>query len=185
MKYSILLITALWAGMAAASRLKVEGQSEFVAVGKPGFIKIHGQGEGLKGELVVAGNKVSGELIFPVGELNTGVGLRDRHMKDEFLEAGKYPEVKLVLKEVALPADPEKNGFKQTQIPFTGTLTVRGISKPLTGTIDLATDAGKTHGDARFEVKMSDFGFRKAEYLGLKVEDAVQVKAHLEAKKKS
>jgi polyisoprenoid-binding protein YceI len=168
---------------AQARKLNVTGDSAFVAVGKPGFIKINGKGTGVTGTLSLAGKNVSGDLTFPVDTLNTGVGLRDKHMKDEFLETQKFPQARLVLKSVQLNGDPTADGFSQKQVPFTGVFTVHGVSRPLTGVIDVATSGGKTTGDAQFTVKMSEYGFREAKYLGMSVNDEVQVRSHIVAAK--
>jgi polyisoprenoid-binding protein YceI len=131
----------------------------------------------------VANQTVSGSMVFPLTELNSGVSLRDKHMKEEYLETPKFPEAKLVIKELKLSGNPEKDGFEAKGFTFTGDFTVHGVTKPLTGTIDLKTANGETTGDANFDIKMSQYGFREAKWLGMSVNDDVQVKAHLQAKK--
>src|SRR5579863_2237042 len=95
--FAFFLLSAATAG---AENLNVTGSSEFIATGKPGFIKIDGLGKGLTGRLALTGNEVSGQATFPLATLDTGVGLRDKHMKDEYLEVQKFPEAKLVVAKV-------------------------------------------------------------------------------------
>jgi polyisoprenoid-binding protein YceI len=169
--------------LALTENLDVSGKTEFIATGKPGFIKIDGLGSGLTGSLKVAGNLVSGKATFPLSTLDTGVGLRDRHLKDEFLQVQKFPDAELTLNNVSLDKNPIANGFSQDKVPFTGILKVHGVSHPVNGTIDLSTAVGTTKGDAQFGIKISDFGFPEPKFMGMKVNDDVQVKVHLEATK--
>jgi len=161
----------------------VSGNAEFIATGKPGFIKIDGLGTGLKGYLSRTGNDVSGEASFPLNTLDTGVSLRDKHMKDEYLQVQKYPEAKLKVDKFKLSGNPEADGYVQNQIPFSGIFTVHGVSHPVTGTIDLGTSGGTSKGEAQFGIKISDYGFLEPKFMGMKVNDDVQVKVRLEVKK--
>lgn len=174
---SLPFISNCWAG-----QLEISGKSEFIATGKPGFIKIDGVGSGLTGQLQVTGNQVSGQASFPLNALDTGVSLRDKHMKEEYLEVQKYPTAQLTIAKMKFAESPVNNGFNQSQVPFSGVLTVHGVSHPVNGTIDVTSAAGITKGDANFGIKISDFGFPEPKFMGMKVNDDVQVKIHLEAK---
>lgn len=168
---------------AQAGQFTVDGDSEFIAIGKPGFIKINGKGGGLKGFVKVAGTKITGEFKFPLGRLDTGVGLRDDHMKKDYLEVPKYPEAKLVINEVKINGNPEAKGFQQKQVPFNGVMTLHGVSKDVSGTIDLENAGDLAKGLAQFEFKITDFGFVIPKYLGMTVNENVHVKVRIEAKK--
>ncbi len=170
-------------GFASSNVLDVTGNSEFIATGKPGFIKIDGLGNGLSGRLELSGNLVSGQMSFPLNSLDTGVSLRDKHMKDEYLEVQKYPEAQLNILGVKLSSDPIKDGYTQKKVPFNGILTVHGVKHAVSGLIDLDTKSGVTKGDATFAIKISDFGFPEPKFMGMKVNDDVQLKIHIEAKK--
>jgi polyisoprenoid-binding protein YceI len=184
MKTKIFLISLFSiSALAVAGTLDVTGKSEFIATGKPGFIKIDGLGSGLKGTLKVTGNLVSGQASFPLNTLDTGVSLRDKHLKDEFLQVEKYPEAQLTVSRVKLEKNPETDGYIQNQVPFDGTLTVHGVSHRVNGTIDVSTSVGVTKGEAQFGIKISDFGFPEPKFMGMKVNDDVQIKVHLEGKK--
>ena len=58
----------------------------------------------------------------------TGIGpveLRTTHMREKYLEVEKFPEAKLVIKDLDI-----KSGAK---VPFKGNLTLHGVTKELTG----------------------------------------------------
>jgi polyisoprenoid-binding protein YceI len=148
-----------------------QGQVTFEAVGKPSMLKIKGAGEGPEGE-VQLGSNVQGDFKFKLASLKTGVGLRDTHMKDKYLQIEKYPTAELKIDSVENfnAASPEAKG-----LPFKGTLTVHGVAKPVTGTVDIKKkDAGYTV-QAHFETKVTDHGIDIPTYLGVTVADAVKV----------
>lgn len=173
------------AHLALATTLSATGSSEFVAVGKPSALKIKGQGAGLAGDLKLEGKSVSGTFTFDMDKFVTGIDLRDHHMKEKYLEVPKYPKATFSLETLALPSNPGTDGFKKDGVPFTGKLTLHGVTLPVSGTIDIATASGVTQGDGQFEIKISDFKIDVPKYLGITVADSVQVKVHIVAKEKT
>jgi polyisoprenoid-binding protein YceI len=168
---------------ALTANLDASGTSEFIATGKPGFIKIDAKGTGLTGKIKVTDDMVSGDATFPLNTLDSGVSLRDRHLKEEYLQVQKFPNAQLTFNQVMVSKNPEENGYNQKNVPFAGVLTVHGVSHPVNGTIDLSTASGTTQGDAQFGIKISDFGFAEPKFMGMKVNDDVLVKVHLVATK--
>src|ERR1700722_20264050 len=85
-----LLCLFSFSSLSVADTLDVSGKSEFIAVGKPGFIKINGVGSGLKGTVKVIDNLISCLATFPLSSFDTGIAIRDKHLKEEYLEVQKY-----------------------------------------------------------------------------------------------
>jgi polyisoprenoid-binding protein YceI len=159
---------------AAGASLKcdpAQGQVTFEAIGKPSMLKIKGTGEGPEGEVKV-GSTVQGDFKFKLASLKTGVDLRDTHMKDKYLQIEKFPTAELKIDSVENfnAASPEAK-----DLPFKGTLTVHGVARPVTGTVDIKKkDAGYSV-QANFETKVTDHGIDIPSYLGVTVADAVKV----------
>lgn len=153
-----------------------QGKVEFHATGRPSMIKINGEGKGPEGILTIgADKKVTGELTFDMTSLNSGIGLRDSHMKEKYLEVEKYPQAKLKLTDVSLP---ETTGGKLPSVkaqPFKGELTMHGQTKPISGTFDLE---GKT-AKADFEINIAEYGIEIPKYLGITVKNEVPVELTL------
>lgn len=101
-----------------------------------------------------------GMVTVDLRSLKTGIELRDKHMKEKYLEVGKFPEAHL--KSAA-----GKDG------KFKGELTVHGVTKPVEGTYEFKGQELV----AKFNVKASDFKISQAKYMGVGVEDDVEVKA--------
>lgn len=146
------------------------GEVTFEAVGKPAMLKVRGHGPAASGEFVIGGGKVSGTSEFELARLETGMDLRDRHMKEKYLEVEKHPKAKLTLTDLAVPA-----GFGAAsslgETRFVGTLLLHGVEKPVEGTLSYAS--GKA--EARFEAKLSDFGIAVPSYMGITIADTVKV----------
>lgn len=179
MKTVVIILSLVFSSMAFAAPLKAnksKGQVVFEAVGKPSFLKIKGQGEGPEGEVTV-GDKVTGNFKFKMATLDTGIGLRNDHMKNKYLEVEKFPTAELKIEEVSKfdPANPEAAG-----LPFKGNLTIHGVTKPVTGTVDVKKkDKGYTVA-ANFETKITEYSIEIPSYAGITVADSVKVSVQTE-----
>jgi len=139
------------------------------------MIKINGEGKGPEGTLNLEGAKVSGDLTFDMTSLTTGIGMRDSHMKEKYLEVQKYPQSKLHLTSVTLPASWSSKTPAIKDAKFAGDLTMHGQTKPVSGTFTLEGDASKMKAIADFDVNINEFGIEIPKYLGITVRNEVPV----------
>jgi len=121
----------------------------------------------------------SGKFTVALGSLDTGIGLRTQHMRDEYLEVGKGPEfANAVLTGVQLIGlDVAANG-KGT---FTARLRLHGVERPVSGQAELRRNGQNVRVRASFPVVLQDFGIAKPRYLGVGVQDKVTVQVAFEA----
>ena len=154
------------------------GQINFVATGHPSALKVVGHGNKVKGSLHLQSTIVEGNVSFDLGSLDTGVELRNHHMKEKYLEVAKYPEARLTLKKMNLPVAPLTPGFKVADLPFSGDLMLHGITKPVHGTVSIVNNSGELVCDAQFQIKISDYSIAVPKYLGITIADDVQVNTH-------
>jgi polyisoprenoid-binding protein YceI len=150
---------------------KTKGKVVFEAVGKPSFLKIKGEGIAPEGEVSIK-DKVTGKFTFKMSSLDTGIGLRNEHMKDKYLEVGKFPTAELKIEDVT-KFDPEKS--EQKALPFEGTLTIHGVTKPIQGTVDVQKKGKGYSISAGFEAKITDYAIAIPSYAGITVADSVKV----------
>lgn len=159
--------------LAAVTKLAPHGGSvEALAIGKPSFIKIRGKGEPAKGELKVDGKKATGNFEFQVATLDTGIDLRNEHMREKYLHVKEHPTAKLEIKNLELKEEFSAAKPKIGESPFTGDLTLHGVTKPVTGTFTVGDKRDVT---AAFKIKLSDFNIDIPKYLGVTVADEVNV----------
>ena len=142
----LLLVLGLAATTATAKSYDVvEGDVSWVATGTPGFLHINGTGGRLTGHAdQAAGGKVTGLFTVAVVDFTTGMGLRDKHMREKYLEVGTYPKALLTI-DAWTPTVADSS--------FTGTLTLKGQAKPVSGQASYAD--GKLR--AAFTVMLNNY----------------------------
>lgn len=111
-----------------------------------------------KGNIIKTGDSFTADKIsVNIESFKTGIDLRDEHTW-KHLNTSKHPK--------AILSDVKGQGGKAK-----GTLEVNGVKKP----VDITYKVVGQDIDAKFTVKASDFGLSKAEYLGVGVNDLVNV----------
>lgn len=134
------------------------GKCEFYAKASIGVLEFTGTGCTIEGKPKHEGGKVSGEFTVDLSKLDAGV--RTDHMRDKYLEVGKFPKAALKLDPM-----PEAGGA------FTGKLTLHGVEKPISGKAD-KTSTGYAF---KFDVNSPDFGIAEASYKGITIAKTIAV----------
>jgi polyisoprenoid-binding protein YceI len=121
-----------------------------------------------------------GELQVDLSTLDTGIALRNTHLRDKYLEVGRGAEyASAVLSGVHL-GKVEGSSF-QGSTPFRGTLLLHGTRRPVAGQADIRLEAGQVRVAASFPVRIDAYGIAPPRYLGVGVKNEVQVKVSLVA----
>jgi polyisoprenoid-binding protein YceI len=146
-----------------------ESAVKFEAAG-PAGLKINGESGGLRAS--EADGKIT--LVVPTTQFHTGIGLRDKHLR-EAIEAEKHPDATLVVDKSAIKL-PEAGAASGTA---SGALTLHGVTRtaPFNYTITKKGDAYRVH--AEFSVTLADYQIKKPCYLGVCVGDVVKVSTDL------
>ena len=114
-----------------------------------------------------------GALKVELQTLETGISVRDRHMKNNYLEVEKGPEFSTaMLEDIRV----EKLEGKTV---FSAMLSLHGQKKKVTGAAELQEKDGKVRVQAQFPVKVSEFEIPAPTYLGVGVRDEIQIKVSL------
>jgi polyisoprenoid-binding protein YceI len=121
---------------------------------------------------------VSGAILVDLATLQTGIGLRDRHMKEKYLEIGRSDTFTAArLEEIHIE---RSEGGSTT---FHGKLTLHGEQHPVSGMVDMQSqqhDSGMRV-RARFSISLAAFDIQPPRYLGIGVRDEVQVQVQFTA----
>ena len=118
----------------------------------------------------------SGDISVDLRTLDAGIGLRTRHLQENYLEVGKGEGFdKAVLSQITVKG-PDGHAT------FSGTLRLHGTFRPVTGQAALRRTPGAVRVEAAFPVSVADFGIAEPRYLGVGVKDVVQVKVAFVAK---
>jgi polyisoprenoid-binding protein YceI len=122
----------------------------------------------------------AGDLSVPLSSLDTGIGLRNDHMRNNYLEIARGPGFdRATLSAIVLP-DTEV-ATASGKVRFTGQLLVHGVTRPVEGTAEIRRSATLIRIAARLPIHLPDFAIASPRYLGVGVRDDVQVTVSLEA----
>lgn len=160
-----------------------ETSVEFLAVGKPSLLKINGSGAKLIGNIEILANQVKGEFKVLLKDLTTGIELRDKHMKEKYLEVDKFPEAIFTISKIDLPTDflIQKKLF--SAVPFEGKIKIKGVDQEIKGNADVDTTGSLIIIKTEFKSQISSFHIDIPSYLGIKVADEVTIKTAMKLKK--
>lgn len=175
-KVSLFLLLIILYPFAFASTYHLEpqkGSLKFEAVGQPGFIKINGKGEGPKGELTVENDLLSGQLEYDLTQLDTGIGFRDRHMKENYLNTKKYPNARIVFEKQKI------NLTQKVNQKIHGKLMFHGETKETE--VQFNIDDSKV--TAQMNVLLKNFAIEIPTYAGITMAENVKVETTFEAEK--
>ena len=137
----------------------------------------------LSGTLTLEGAKPAhlvGDVSVDLSTIDTGIGLRNQHLRENYLEVAKGEGYnKAVLSEIQL-AEASGESFDGTT-PFTGTLLLHGVKRPVAGTAEIHSEGASRRVRAEFPVELSQWAVKTPEYLGVGVGSRLLVKVNLTA----
>ena len=119
-----------------------------------------------------------GSVTVDLRTLDTGIGLRNEHLRETYLEVDKGPgyDAATISKIDLKGMNPAAPGGKGS---FTGSLTLHGVTKTVAGAVDVRQAGAGLRVSGSFPLSLSDYGIRAPRYLGIGVKDTVQVEVVL------
>jgi polyisoprenoid-binding protein YceI len=168
-RWTVLLALGLPLLALAEAKLAGEPAAGFQGRGPGGFTL-----EGNTRELKLQDDGTTLKITVPLGQLTTGIALRDRHMKEKYLEVSKYPELVLEIPwaSVQLPSDGQR-----LEGSGTGKVTLHGQTKdvPIRYALQRAGTRYQVTGHAAINLK--DFGIEVPSYFGVTVQPDIDARA--------
>jgi polyisoprenoid-binding protein YceI len=175
--FGVLFLISALASNATPSRRSIEKKVNceksaegvtFRAIGKPDLIQIVGKGAAISCEgTLVNLRKLNAEFKFSLESLDTGIALRNRHMKEKYLEIQRYPEAHLTIQDLNLTLG--------SPIDFEGTLTLHGVKRVVQGKLNLTQTVEHLTGEGQFEIMLTEFGIDIPSFAGITVSEKVSL----------
>ena len=168
------LLSGLTFAAAAAAALSGSGGSvSFTATG-PGGLKFEGKTSAIK--ISERGEKV--RVSVPLAGLVTGIELRDKHMKEKYLDVGSFPEASVEVPRTSLkiPAPGASSSGEAD-----GTFTLHGQTRPAKIKYSAKRDGDTLDVSASTRINMKEFGVEVPSYLGVTVKPEVDVNVQFKA----
>ena len=157
-----------WAGM-TMNKSKIT----FNATGSPGFLTF----EGVSKEATLS--ESDGSLVFtvPMSSVDTGIALRDEHMRDTYVEVAQFPnaELKLTRAEVTWPDEGGKSSGE-----LKGAFTAHGVTVEVPVTYSIKNAKGTYKVSASFPFNTQELGIAIPSYLGVTIDPAMTADVSLE-----
>jgi len=124
--------------------------------------------------------KLAGEIALDLGTIDTGIALRNRHLRENYLEIAKGAGFdKAVLSNIQI-ADADGEAFDGSSA-FTANLLLHGMSREISGKAEVRREGDSRRVRAEFPLTMPDFGITPPEYLGVGVGSRLMVKVQFMA----
>jgi len=130
--------------------------------------------EGSTTDLKVSEDSGNVVIDVPLANLNTGIGLRDNHMKEKYLEVSKFPSATLIVARSVLKL-PAKDDRAAGDVP--ATLKLHGQSHAVTVHYEAKGVAAGFAAQGKFRLNMNDYGISVPTYLGVTVKPDIDISA--------
>ncbi len=164
---SIAVLAAAKAGRAFS---RSGSSSVMFSASGPGGVKIEGQTP----DLEIRDEAESFSVVVPLKNLNTGIALRDKHMKEKYLETEKYPNAELKVRRDDLKV-PAPGGKEETSAK--ALLKLHGQEKPVVFNYRAAESGGLYSVDGSLRLNIAEFGISTPSFMGVTVRPDVEVRA--------
>jgi polyisoprenoid-binding protein YceI len=148
--------------LAGATRLTGQQSAGFHGRGPGGFGV-----DGKTDQLHVADDGTTLKITVPLATLHTGIGLRDKHMREKYLQVDKYPDAVLEVpwSEVKLPGDGQTS---EGTVP--GKMTIHGKSKDVKAKYRIVRTGNRYQVTGNVPLNLKDYDIDVPSYLGVTVQ---------------
>jgi polyisoprenoid-binding protein YceI len=142
------------------------------------YDKFDGKTNEVSGTIVADPSKPAASSVaisIDMGSLDTGVSLRNKEMRELYLQTPKFPKATFKSVSVSGPASIAQG--QPADVSVTGDFTLHGVTKRMTFPVRVVLLAdGRLHATTNFNVKMPDFGISVPHNILVTVEDMVPVR---------
>ena len=118
-----------------------------------------------------------GQISADTKSFQTGIGLRDEDLRDQFFEADRFPEIILGLQKISRTSASKLPPGGRLQADVTGELNVHGVTRSVTfaATFTRGADGATIAVRGSFPVVLADYGIKRPQRLFLKLGEIAQV----------
>ncbi|MDV6373997.1 YceI family protein [Deinococcus arenicola] len=159
MKFTGLLVVALLTLASAAGAPYAAGGGSATFQYRVTFVNVKGTMTGVSSSVELNADDLAattGTVSVPLVDLKAGNSLRDSHAKGA-LDTGEFPNATFTLEKLTGGTLMEGQTLATTG---SGTLTVKGVGKPITAPIKATLSGGKVNVSTQFKFNPLDYGVR-------------------------
>ena len=128
------------------------------------------------------GDAIQVRIEVELASLDTGIGLRNRHMRDNHLETELYPQAVFTAGRVISTSAPSLTAGQRAKVRLAGQMTLHGVSREVVYDVDVGMDSTDTLTvNGEFTIKLSDYKIKRPKFLVVKLADEQIVRISLVA----
>lgn len=178
--YLCALAAAGVAATASAATYEVAPGSEVQFVAKITATSFVAKSTALRGTVDYDGAVIKAASIeVDATSFTTGMGMRDEHMRDNYLEAAKHPLILFKVESAKVAGDAGKVSG------LAGKFVIKGVEKPVKIKIKIAEKSATGFTVlAKFKLDITDYGIPQPKFAVVKMEKVIQVTLKLVLKAK-
>ena len=150
-----------------------ESIAQFQGSGPAGF-KIEGKTKDV--DVKDDGKNIT--VIVKLTTLETGIGLRDDHMRNKYIDVAKYPDATLTLPTASVKLEDGKTNEGEAS----GTFGVHGKTKNIPFKYKASCKVGVCDIEGNADINLKDYDINVPSYLGVTVKPDIKVKATFQMK---
>jgi polyisoprenoid-binding protein YceI len=169
-----LLLALVFAGSETQYKVDTSKKNVVKFISEAPLENFEGVTENIDGYLLHASDSLTekSEVYFAVDlrTLDTGIGLRNRHMREDYLETDKYPLAKF--KGRIVKATPQGQSVSVT---VDGRMFIHGVTQPLTVQGRLIPEKNGYRVQATSTVKLSDYKIPIPQLMFMKINESIRL----------
>lgn len=185
--YSLLFV-ALLSTAARADRYVIVpgGGSEVIFRSEAPLESFEGKTDRVSGEIDLDWSDPAGateiRVTVDLAALDTGIDLRNRHMRENHLHTDAFPEAVFTVRTLRGPTVGTGAPTDTVDCAVTGDFSLHGVTKERTVPVTIVPGAvGSLTIEARFDVNLADHEIPRPKFLFLKLDETQHVRVHLVA----
>lgn len=168
MKLLVIVFISVLSFVVQANIKILSSQIEFSAVGKPAFIKANGNVPLSQANFNLKDDQLSGTAIVNLEKLDSGIEMRDQHLKEKYLETKKFPTATLEIKSQKVSLEGKKSEIEAT-------LDFHGKKKPIKLFMELRKKDKTIVMKSNFDFSLTEFGVELPSFQGITAADQVKL----------
>ncbi len=127
------------------------------------------------------GPRVSGQLRVRLDSLDTGMELRNAHLRETYLEVDRGEEFREAVLTAVELGEPFPPGARDHETGFAGLLSLHGMERWVEGEARLVRRDGRVRVEAGFPLSLGEFAIPPPRYLGVGVRDEIRITVTFDA----
>jgi polyisoprenoid-binding protein YceI len=183
---ALAVLAAVPTTRAATFRVAPHAASQVEFLSKAPMETFGGKTRSLEGSITLEpdslGDSLQVVIEVDMASLDTGIELRNRHMRENHLHTDQYP--KAIFRGGHL--EDLSSARLATGVPVTGTLTgtmeLHGTTRPLAVPFQMTSTGAALRVSCRFEISLADYGIPRPQFLVMRLDDIQRVTVELEAR---